>query len=465
VSVPAVERGPVTAALASFGSGLRLGDVPARAVEQAKRSVLDTIGCALHGSTLPWGRMLQQVAAGEGGAPLAAVWGTQSRTSATQAALVNGTAGHSFELDDLHMGGMIHPGSLTLSAALALGESRAIDGETLLAAVVAGTETGARVGLGIGTGHFHAGFHPQGTVGVFAAAAAAARAARLDPGRFHHALGIAGTQAAGLMAAQEGAMVKRVHSGRAAQSGVLAALLAEQGLTGIVDVLEAEFGGFFAALGREDADLARVTDELGTRWETEQVGFKAYASCSAAHSTLDVVGALRARHGLDPDEVRAVTVHASTQTVVHCGWEYQPAGVTAAQMSIPYGVARMLLDGAVSAGQFTDEAIGAPRALELAARVAVVPDAAVDALGPARRYTVRVELETADGRLLEGAADDRLGSPAQPLTQEQLEQKFHGLATPVVGARAAADVVATVAALERLDDVRTLTALLTGGGR
>lgn len=464
MTAPAAQRGAVTAALAAFGSGLRLSAVSPHAVGQAKRSVLDTIGCALHGSTLPWARMVQEVVRAEGGAPRAAVWGTPARTSSAQAALANATAGHSFELDDVHMGGMFHPGSLTLAAALAVGEARSIDGETLLAAVVAGTETGARVGLGIGNGHFHAGFHPQGTVGAFAAAAAAARAAGLDAARFHHALGIAGTQAAGLMAAQEGAMVKRVHSGHAAQSGVLAALLAEQGLTGIEDVLEAEFGGFFTAMGRDDADVARVCDGLGTRWETEQLGFKAYASCSAAHSTLDVVRALRQQHGLEAADVRAVTVHASTQTVVHCGWEYRATGVTAAQMSIPYGVARMLLDGAVAAAQFTDDAIASPDALELAGKVAVVADPDVDALGPARRYTVRVELETKDGRVVAGAADDRLGSPAQPLSDDQLEEKFHALATPVIGAGRAAEVAGLVGAVERLADVRRLVELIGGTG-
>ena len=141
----------------------------------AKRSVLDTLGCALHGSTLPWGRILREVTLLEGGAPSVPVWGTELLAPPTQAALLNATAGHSFELDDVHMGGMIHTGSLTVPTALAIGEPRGLDGPTLLAAVVAGCEVGARVGLAVGTAHFRAGFHPQGTVGVFAAAAAAGR--------------------------------------------------------------------------------------------------------------------------------------------------------------------------------------------------------------------------------------------------------------------------------------------------
>jgi 2-methylcitrate dehydratase PrpD len=459
VSGSAAAAGP-TETLAAFASGLRPDDLPAPTLENAKRSVLDTIGCALHGSTLPWGRSLQRVAEAEGGAPAATVWAGRRRTSPQQAALLNATAGHSFELDDIHMGGMIHPGSLTLASALAVGEQRGIDGKTCLAAIVAGCEVGARVGLAVGTAHFRAGFHPQGTVGVFAAAAAAARALGLDGAHTRQTLGIAGSQASGLMAAQEGAMVKRLHSGRAAQSGVLSALLAEQDFTGIPDVLEAEFGGFCGTMGGGSVDFPQLTAGLGDRWETEQIGFKAYASCAAAHTSLDVVRLLRAEHNLSGDDVRAVTVHTSTHTVVHCGWEYRPNGVTAAQMSIPYGVARMLFGGAVTADDFTEAAIADPRVLALVSRVNVLPDPEIDALGSFKRYTVRVEVETHDGRIVEGGASDRLGSPTYPLAPGQLEEKFFGLATPVVGKSAADRIADLVAGLHELDDVRSLAELL-----
>ena len=413
----------------------------------AKRSVLDTLGCALHGSTLEWGRILREVVAAEGSAPEVPVWGTALAVSPAQAALVNATAGHSFELDDVHMGGMIHTGSLTVPTALAIGTRRGLDGRTLLAAVVAGCEVGARVGLAVGTAHFRTGFHPQGTAGV-------------EAGVLHETLGIAGSQAAGLMAAQEGAMVKRLHSGRAAQSGVLSALLAERGFTGIPHVLEAGFGGFASAMGGGAPDLGQLTDGLGERWETEDIGFKLFASCAAAQTSLDVVRRLREQHELRPDDVAAVHVHASTHAAVHCGWDYVPAGITAAQMSIPYGVARMLLDGEVTAAGFTEETIGEPRAVELASRVAVIPDEDIDALGPMRRYTVRVEVETRGGRTVQGTAADRPGSPEFPLSDEQLTAKFLDLAAPVVGGVAAGRIVELVAELEGLDDTAQLTELL-----
>jgi len=408
--------------------------------------------------------MLQEFAVAEGGEPAATVWGTRLRMPATRAALLNATAGHSFELDDVHMGGMIHPGSLTLPAALALGEQgTGIDGRRLLTAVVAGCEVGARVGLAVGTGHFRAGFHPQGTVGVFAATAAAGRARGIGAAELRHALGTAGSQAAGLMAAQDGAMVKRLHSGRASESGVLAVLLAERGFTGIPDVLEVEFGGFVGSLGGGTSNLALLTDGLGQRWEIEQLGFKAYASCAAAHTSLDVARALRAEHGIASADVQRVTVHATTHAIVHCGWPYEPTGVTAAQMNIPYGVARMLIHGTVSAEHFTEAAIVEPNVLELAAKVVVVPDEEFDALGPALRYTVRVEIETSDGRIVEGSASDRVGSPKSPLSQEDLEAKFLRLAGPVVGVGRAEQIRALVARLEALADVRGLADLLVAG--
>jgi 2-methylcitrate dehydratase PrpD len=241
---------------------------------------------------------------------------------------------------------------------------------------------------------------------------------------------------------------------------VLSALLAADGFTGIPDVLEVEFGGFCGTMGGGSVRLERLEQGLGTRWEIESVGFKIFASCAAAHTSLEVARRLRTEHRLMPDDVQSVTVRASTHAFVHCGWPYEPTGVTAAQMNIPYGVARMLLDGQVVAGHFTEQAIRDPRTLELAARVRVEPDEAIDELGPERRYTVRVAVATADGRVLTDTAHDRPGSPALPIGRDRLEAKFRSLAEPVVGARRARELIAAVDRLEELDDVRALAALL-----
>jgi 2-methylcitrate dehydratase PrpD len=452
-------EGP-TAVLARFASGLSLDDVPAPVVGHAKLSVLDTLGCALHGASLPWCRITQQLVREEGCAELASAWGCGLRTSAKQAGWLNATAGHAFEYDDVHMGGMIHPGSLTLPAALAVGEARGADGARLLAAIVAGCEVGARVGRAVGTAHFAAGFHPQGTVGVFAAAASAGRMLGLGPEEMRHALGIAGSHASGLMAAQRGAMVKRLNSGHACQSGIVAAQLAAAGFTGIPDVLEADFGGFCSTMGGGSVDLTKLTAELGSRWETADIGFKPYPSCAAAQSSIEAIRLLSQGDAVQADDVSAVVIRTSTHTQVHCGWAYEPTGVTAAQMSIPYGVARMLLDGRLSAAQFDDAAIADPAVLAMAARVAVVADEAFDRLGPAHRYAASVSIRTTTGKQMSITVEDRPGNTSMPLSREQLDEKFTDLAAPVIGPAGTAHLVRLADDLEHLPDIRQLTAAL-----
>jgi 2-methylcitrate dehydratase PrpD len=254
------------------------------------------------------------------------------------------------------------------------------------------------------------------------------------------------------MSAQEGAMVKRMHSGRAAQSGVYGALLAARGFTGAPDVLEAGFGGFLSTMGDGSARPELLTAGLGEHWETRAIGFKRHASCAAAHTSLDVVSDLRDAIGSAADVV-AVRIQTSRHTYLHCGWEYRPTGVTAAQMSIPYGVARMILDGRVAAEQFGEDAIADPAAVALARRVHVVPDQAIDALGPDLRHTVRVEVRLADGRTLGGEASHRRGCPADPLPEREVRAKFDELAGHVIGADGAARLAAAV------DDIETAAGL------
>ncbi|MEO8697901.1 MAG: MmgE/PrpD family protein, partial [Acidimicrobiales bacterium] len=317
-----------TRALAAFASGLRYDELPEPVVQRVKESILDTLGCGLFGSTLPWTRILVDVVAAEGAAPAATIWGTPLRTSPASASLVNGTSSHGFELDDVHHRGAIHPGAVILPAVLALAEARGATGRDVLVAMVAGVEVGGRVGASIAKSHFRAGFHPQGTVGTFAAGAAAGRITGADVEQMINTLGTAGSQAAGLMAAQEGSMVKRLHSGRAAQSGVYSALLAERGFTGIADVLEAEFGGFLTTMGGGEIAHDELTAGLGRDWETLGIGFKRYAACAASHTSLDIAEALRIEGTLRDEDIASVCVRVGTHTFVHCGWPYDDPTVT-----------------------------------------------------------------------------------------------------------------------------------------
>src|SRR5438874_8055712 len=300
---------PQTQGLAEFVSGITYEQIPADVRERLKLLILDALGCALYGAELEWCRILRRTVADKNDS--CAVWGTKERMSAPHAALVNGTQVQSFELDDVHRAGVLHVGAVVLPALIPIAElKRNLSGREVLAAAAAGYETGPRVGLCMGPEHIGQGWHSGATVGVFAAGAAAARGLKLDAGKTVHALGIAGTQSAGLMAAQYGAMVKRMHAGRSAQSGLYGGLLAEQGFTGIENVFEAEYGGFCTTFSRstDRFDLQELTADLGTTWQTMGVALKFYSCVGSNHTTLDALRVLQVEHRWRPDDVERIVV-------------------------------------------------------------------------------------------------------------------------------------------------------------
>lgn len=447
--------------LAHFAASLEYEALPDAAVERTKYCVLDALGCCLFGVTLPWTRIVQDMAEAEGAAPAASIFGTGRRTSVPLAALVNSTAGHAFELDDIHKESIIHPGSLATPVGFALAEARGrTSGRELITAMVGGVEVGARVGNAATMSLFLRGFHPQGTSGAFVATATAARLLGLDAERTHHALGIAGSQACGLMAAQEGAMVKRFHSGRAAQSGVYSALLAQRGLTGIPDVLEAPYGGFLSAYSDAPAP-SKLTAGLGSVWETENVGYKPHASVTSIHTALDALADIMRGHGLKADDIERVEVGMSHMTHVHCAWEYRAQSVTAAQMNLYYGLAVMALDGMAFVEQYREERLRDPRVLDFIARIAAHVDPEIEAMGPAFRHAARLKVVTRSGHTYTREMLHRRGSPEHPLAPEDVIYKYRHVVRPVLSAQRAEAVLSLVQRLETLDDVSPLVALVT----
>src|SRR5580658_3573607 len=285
-----------TRRIAEFVSRLTYEQIPAEVRERIKLLILDSLGCAIYGANLEWCRILRGTLEKLDATRTTSVWGTGQRLSSPHAALVNGTQVQGFELDDVHRQGVLHVGAVTLPALIAVAESHAeLSGREFLAAAVAGYEIGPRVGKCMGQEHIGQGWHSGATVGVFSAAAGAARGLRLTAEQTVHALGIAGTQSAGLMAAQYGAMVKRMHAGRAAQSGLYGALLAERGFTGIVDVFEAPYGGFCSTFSRstDRFKLDELSWELGRQFETMRISLKFYSCVGSNHTTLDAIRDIR----------------------------------------------------------------------------------------------------------------------------------------------------------------------------
>jgi 2-methylcitrate dehydratase PrpD len=359
---------------------------------------------------------------------------------------------------------VLHVGAVTLPPLVAVSEvAPPMDGRRFLTAAVAGYEVGPRVGLCMGPEHIGQGWHSGATVGVFSAAAAAAAGLGLSEAATVHALGIAGTQSAGLMAAQYGAMVKRMHAGRAAQSGLYGALLAEAGFTGIVNVFESEYGGFCTTFSRsrDRFDLRQLTSGLGERFETMRVSLKFYACVGSNHTTLDAIRRIQARRPFTAGDVREITVHGSQVTVDHVGWPYRPDGLTAAQLNLPFSVATLLLEGDVFVDQFSEQAVTDERRIALSRKVKVVHDPAITAKGSASRHEVRVEVRLADGATLTEAVTAPRGSEQSFATEAEVVEKFEKLAAHAIPAARSARLRDAVLGLDRLEDAAELARLLT----
>jgi 2-methylcitrate dehydratase PrpD len=422
---------PHTAAIGRFVSGFRYEKIPGDVRRRIKLLVLDALGCALYGADLPWSRILRQTLAEVDGSASARVWGTADQLSSPHAVLVNGALVQSFELDDVHRVGVLHVGAVTLPPIFAILErDPSISGRDFLAATVAGYEIGPRVGLCMGQEHIGQGWHSGATLGVFSAAAGAAAALKLDTAQTINALGIAGTQSAGLMAAQYGAMVKRMHAGRSAQSGYYGAILARAGYTGIRDVFESEYGGFCSTFSRshDRYNLAALSAGLGERFETLQIALKFYSCVGSNHTTLDGIRDIMARRPFVPDEVEKIVVHGSKVTVDHVGWAYKPEGLTSAQLNLPYCVATFLIEGDAFVGEFTEDKLADAARIALSRRVEVVEDPQITALGSRYRHKVRVEVRLKNGEVDAETVEAPRGSENKFATEQDVIDKFRKLA-------------------------------------
>ena len=454
---------PHTSAIAQFVSGLRYDDIPEDVIARIKLLILDSLGCALYGTALEWSRILRTTLTKLDTTKACRVWGTGEKLSAPHAALVNGTLIQSFELDDVHRQGVLHVGAVTLPPLLAVTELRpGLSGRDFLRAAVAGYEIGPRVGKCMGPQHIGQGWHSGATVGVFSAASGAAAALGLSPEQTVHALGIAGTQAAGLMAAQYGAMVKRMHAGRSAQSGLYGALLAEQGFTGIADVFESPYGGFCTTFSRSNDrfDLDELSWELGRQWETRRISLKFYSCVGSNHTTLDAIRSMQAGTPFGPDDVAAIVVHGSHVTVEHVGWPYEPQGLTSAQLNLPFCVATLLLEGDVFVDQFTDDVVDDQERIALSKKVSVVHDPTITERGSNFRHMVRVDVQLNDGTKLARTVEAPRGSEASFASEADIVEKFKKLAARTVGAAKADEIVNLVLGAEKLKQAEQIAQAL-----
>jgi aconitate decarboxylase len=446
-----------TARLAEFVAGLRFDDIPRPVVERIKLLALDSIGCGLLGSTLPWSRRLVETLDAIEGPGTASVWGTNRRFSPPSAAMANGTAVHGFELDDVSHGG--HHGSVVMTSGLSIAEHRGrLAGRELITAMVAGIETAARVQSCVGrVPQVTLGFHGPGLVGTFAATACAGRALGLSAEQMVNALGHAAQQTGGLMATQHGGMGKRLLAGKAAHSGTLAALLAAHDFTNVPNIFECEYGGFCAAFtGGSDAyHLEELVAGLGTDWASANLNFKMWACRVPIQPTLEALHSFQLTHGLRPENVERVRVVLDQGAYKAVGFPWVPTTPTSAQLNLTYCAAVLLLEGDVFVDQFAVEKLSDPRVLDMVSRIEVVHDPDLDAFGSFQQRT-QVEVQLTGGHALRATGVLR-GSAGNPLTRDDVMGKFHKVASRLRTESDRAELVTACDRLDTLDNVVDLS--------
>lgn len=436
----------ITRDLAAFIARFCYDDLPEAAVHEARRSVLDWLGCALAGSRHPTLAKLLPVMQTLNSTPQASVLGRGMQLGLMEAALANGQAGHVLDYDDTHMGGVVlHASSPILAAVLALAERGQYDGRALICATVAGFEGGVRVGQSA-PNHHDGGWHLTGTLGSFAAATACGKLLGLDAPQMMHAIGIAGAQAGG-MQQHRGTMCKSFHAGKAAANGVLAALLAQQGFDSSDETIEGKRG--FARIYSKTATPEVVLHELGKRWEITRNGYKPYACGVVLHPILDAMVALGEKCPLKPEAIERVEVRCHEMAVRITGLGDPKTGLQS-KFSIYHAGAVAYLDGAAAIPQFTDKRAAAPDVLALRGKIAVTVDEDF------AKDEAQATLVTADGERIEAHILHASGTVANPMSDAAIENKFFANATQVVGSERARQIAATVWKLDTLADAHDL---------
>lgn len=418
--------------LAESGAAMALQPLTASQRHHAKRAVVDWASALLPGAVEAPAQAIERALAEDldhGRSRL-----TLGRlATARAAALVNGTAAHTVEVDDIYREAIYHPGAPTISAAWAAAQDVGADGEALLRAVVVGYELSTRIGAVLGRAHYRY-WHNTGTVGTFGAAAAAAALYGLDGTRFGHALATAATFAAGLQQAfRTDSMSKPLHAGRAAEAGVLAAQLARSGVTGSAAVLDGETG-LGRALGERGAgslDWSEALATLGQIFHIESMTFKNHACCGHTFAAIDGALALKRQLGITADDIARVEV-ATYRPALDVAGNMAPRTAAEARFSLFYVVATGLRFERVRLGAFTEERLKDAQTRDLMKRIELTVDAEIDASFPGRR-AARVSITTKDGRTDSFLQPTRKGDPEMPLSDADLDDKFMELAAPVVG--------------------------------
>lgn len=407
-------------ALAEFAVGLKYEQIPAEVIERAKDCVIDTVAACVYGSQMPWSQTVADYAKRNSAVGECSVFGTPLKVRAPFACLSNGAAAHAFELDCLCEPSVgIHPSAALAVPGLAPAQGRKMDGKTLLTAVVAGYESLYRIGDSAKHAIEKNGFHSPGVVGPFGTAVVIGRMFDIDAGQMAHAFGIAGSTSSGLMEfSKSGGMVKRLHLGRAAEAGFMAAVLARDGYTGPAGVFEGKFGflnGFC-----NGGDPSRITKDFGTVWHTLKNKIKRYACHSTAQVPVTLALDLKEKHKLSGDDIASIAITANEKTVSQ-HTILEPQDLTMMQYSVPFCVAMAFYKDPLDPRNFSEATLNDAkiRALCKGAKVELLKDSS-GYLSQACRVTLKLK----NGQEVSLEGHDFKGTPTMPLTRDELRDKF-----------------------------------------
>lgn len=437
--------------LAEFVSGLGFRDLPRAAVEASARHLLDTFGVAIRGrSHENAANGLRGIEVIQGAEGRVVVWGSDWELATPYAALVNGIAAHALDFDDTHTDSIVHGSAIIAPVVMALGQQRGASGREIASAFVAGWEVVARVGLA-SRGSFHKrGFHTTSIAGIFGGAAAAARLLELDPTRTAHALGLAGSQAAGINEyLSNSSSAKSLHPGWSAHAAIVAASLAQAGMTGPTSVFEGRDGVLRAYGVSDSADVSQLDADLGSRWEVTRVSIKPYPCCHFTHAFVDCVGALAARGVRAADIAALECVVPELELALICEpfeQKLRPETPYAAKFSLPFLLAARLVDGSIGHRTFEPANLTKPALLSLAARVSYRVAAPGEMPFP-KAFPGWVVATLANGRRIVERLDVNAGHPDNPLTFEQVAAKFDDNTRSVLGDARTSRVIALARAL------------------
>jgi 2-methylcitrate dehydratase PrpD len=440
-----------TQTFAAFACDLNRQALGPDVIHHAKRAVIDWYAAWLPGAVVEPATRLEQALADDldrGQARLALGRAASTRT----AALINGTAAHTVEVDDIYREAIYHPGAPTIAAAWAVGQEQQASGLQVLKAVVAGYEISTRIGAALGRAHYQY-WHNTGTVGSFGAAAAAASLYELDSTPYAHALATVGTFAAGLQQAfRMDSMSKPLHAGRAAEAGVLAAQMARAGVTGSLDILEGDAGLGRAMSNGPDWQAAVAT--LGRDFHVTRMTFKNHACCGHTFAPIDGALALQRQLGIRAEDIESIRI-STYRPALEVAGNRNPQTPAEARFSLPYVVATALLHGSVRLSAFDAGRLADPTIRQLMARIELCVDPEIDALFPGKR-AAHIHIKTRDGRSGEHLQPTRKGDPEEPLSDTDLDEKFMELSSPVIGDAAARQLLQTLWALDAQQDIRAL---------